>query len=223
MNCDADRRREAAEALTAAGHDRDAARDLAAAGGPFTAPAGAVLFRPGDLCPGFIALAQGVVKVSLAAESGRTTTLYRVRPGELCLQTFQHLVDGEPYSAEGVAETAVSGVMVAPEAFERLFEQSAPVRRMTLEQVARRFDLLLRTVEDAAFRPLRQRLARALLRLAEDGVAATTHAALAAEIGSSREVVSRQIEKWSEEGVARNAGRGRVALLNETELRRLAG
>lgn len=208
--------------LEAAGLEPEAAADLLAAGRPFSAPAGAAVFRPGDVCPGFIVLAEGVIRVSLTAENGRQAVLYRVRPGELCLQSFQHLIDGAPYGAEGIAETPVRGVIVSPPAFHRLMGDSAPARRLAMRQVADRFGLLLGAVEDVAFRPMDQRLARALLARAEGGAAEITHAMLAAEIGASREGVSRRLERWTEAGLIRAEGRGRIALRDRAGLARLA-
>ena len=68
-------------------------------------PQGHVLYRPDDECAGFVVVHRGTVKVSLTAENGREIVLYRVRPGEICLQTFGCLVNGTRYSAEAVAET----------------------------------------------------------------------------------------------------------------------
>lgn len=208
--------------LTEAGLEPAAVDALLAAGQPFSAPAGTALFRPGDACQGFILLASGTIRVSLIGESGRQTVLYRVRPGQLCLQSFQHLIDGAPYAAEGAAETEVSGAIVPPPAFHRLMGESAPARRLMLSQVAERFGLLLDAVEGAAFRPLDQRLARALLERAAETTAEITHAALAAEIGASREGVSRRLERWAEAGLVRGEGRGRLAITDRAALARLA-
>ncbi len=207
--------------LVAAGIETEAAAALFRTGSRLAADAGTVLFRPGDPCSGFIAVAEGAIRVTLLTETGRAVTLYRVGPGQLCLQTFQHLVDGEPYSAQGTAETTVAGVLIPPLAFDRLMADNAAFRRLVLRQVAGRFDVMLRRLEDTAFRPLEQRLARSLLTAARTNRVAATHAEMADEIGSSREVVSRQLQRWAARGLVR-VSRGSTELLEPERLRTLA-
>lgn len=50
------------------------------------APAGAVLFRPNDACDCFIVVRKGAIRVSMTGVGGREIVLYRVTPGEICLQ-----------------------------------------------------------------------------------------------------------------------------------------
>lgn len=67
---------------------------------PIRAGVGEKLFRSGDPCPGFLALERGVIKVTMSAASGREIVLYRVQPGEICLQTFTCLVQHRAYGAD---------------------------------------------------------------------------------------------------------------------------
>lgn len=187
-------------------------------GRPFHAPAGATLFSPGDLCPGYILVEAGRIRVALAGASGREATLYRVGPGELCVQTFQCLVSHEPYTAHGSVEQPVRGRMLSQAGFEHQLAASDAFRRFLLGQVAARFESLTHAVELTAFTPIPVRLASILLERAEDGVVALTHAALAAEIGSAREVVSRQLERFAKAGLV-ELERNRVRLLAPERLR----
>ena len=82
---------------------------------PLRVPAGTVLFRPQEPCRGFLALHTGTIKVSLTSASGREIVLYRVHPGEICLQTFACLAQDQTYAAEGVAEEDVEGVLAPRE------------------------------------------------------------------------------------------------------------
>ncbi len=195
---------------------------LAAGAAPVRAPAGAVLFRPEEACKGFIALSAGVIRVGLTSAGGREIVLYRVGPGEICLQTFSCLVEGRTYAAEGVAEEAVEGCLLSPEAFDALLGDSAPFRRAVLASVAERFGDYEQIVEALAFTGLQTRVAAALLRLAApDGAARVTHEALATEIGSAREAVSRQLGLFARAGLV-SLSRGRIDLMQPGALRRLA-
>lgn len=185
---------------------------------PLAAPAGAVLFRPSDPCGGFLVVQKGVVRVSLTSGSGREIVLYRVRPGEICLQTFSCLVQDRPYAAEGIAETPIEGRLIPRAAWDRLLDTDPAFRAAVMTSIASRFADYEQVVETLAFAGLEQRLAAALTRLTTaEGVVHATHEALAAEIGSAREAVSRQLAVFAREGLVR-LSRGHIDVLRREEL-----
>jgi len=185
-------------------------------------PRGTVLFRPEQACQGFVVVRSGSIKVSLTAENGREIVLYRVRPGEVCLQTFGCLVKGNAYSAEGVAESDIEIEVIPVGEFQRRIEHDLAFRQQLFSAVAARFADLERLVEDVALSSIEERLARALLRLAGDGDRLdATHEALATEIGSAREVVSRQLGLFARAGLIA-ASRGHIDLIDRAGLEALA-
>jgi CRP/FNR family transcriptional regulator len=186
------------------------------------APAGSVLFRPHDPCRGFIALKQGTLKVALSSASGREIVLYRVHPGEICLQTFSCLVQDKTYAAEGVAEEDVQALLIPPATFQRLMREDEAFRAAVLTSVAARFADFEQVVETLAFAGLETRVAGVLLRLADaEDIVQATHEALAAEIGSAREAVSRQLGLFARQGLV-GLSRGRVEIKRRDALSRLA-
>lgn len=159
-----------------------------------TVPKGQVLFRPGQDCTGFVVVHQGTIRVSLTGESGREIVLYRVHPGEVCLQTFGCLVNRRPYSAEGVAETDLAIEVVPAARFGERVSADPGFRDRLFGAVAARFADMERLVGDVALTGLDARLARLLLRQADQaGVLTATHEAIALEIGSGRAAVSRAL------------------------------
>jgi CRP/FNR family transcriptional regulator len=184
--------------------------------------AGAVVFRPDSDCPGFVVVKRGLIKVSMVSEGGREIVLYRVGPGDICLQTFSCLSRGTLYSAEGRVEAALSGVIIPPALFDRLMGEVPAFRADVFAAVARRFGEFQHMVETLAFTGIEARLASALLRLAGGGNQIdATHEAIAVEIGSAREVVSRQLHHFAERGLV-ETGRGRVTILARDALARVA-
>ncbi len=185
-------------------------------------PQGHVLYRPEDECQGFVVVHSGTIKVSLTAENGREIVLYRVRPGEICLQTFGCLVNGSTYSAEAVAETAVQLEVIPAGEFQAKVAADAAFRQNLFTAVAARFADLERLVEDVALSSIAERLARALLRLAGPGrMVDATHEALAVEIGSARAVISRQLGQFQRDGVIAIT-RGHIELVDPARLTALA-
>jgi CRP-like cAMP-binding protein len=128
-------------------------------------PKGSRVFAPGEPCPGFVLLDSGTIRVSLAAENGREVVLYRVQPGDVCLQTFSCLINHTTYRAEGVAETDLSGTLLPPELFHTRMAEDPDFRADIFGSVARRFGDFEQLVEDVALIGFDARLARTLLRL----------------------------------------------------------
>ncbi|WP_372624373.1 Crp/Fnr family transcriptional regulator [Falsiroseomonas sp.] len=190
---------------------------IAAAAAPLEAPAGAVLFHPGDACTGFVMLGTGTVRVDLVAEDGHTLLLYRVAPGEACLLTTACLFAGEAYTAEGRAETALEGLLLPRGAFDTLVAESPAFRRFVLAGFGARMTALMARIEALSFRSVDHRLAEALLAHGRREVAAT-QAELAVEVGTAREVVTRRLNALAREGLVA-LGRGTVVILDPAGLR----
>lgn len=185
-------------------------------------PAGTVLFRPGDDCSGFVIVHEGTIRVSLTAENGREIILYRVRPGEICLQTFGCLVDHRPYAAEGVAESDLTLEVVPASQFEERLASDAEFRARLLRGVATRFADMEQLVEDVALTGFSARLARSLLRLRDaEGRITATHEALAAEIGSGRAAVSRGLASFARAGLIEMA-RGHLRVIDARQIEALS-
>lgn len=189
---------------------------------PLVCPAGTVLFRPGQDCPGYVRLHHGTIRVTLTAPNGREMVLYRVSPGDICLQTFACLTDGRSYSAEGIAETDIRAEIMPHAQFRQSMAEDSDFRAEVMQAVARRFADFEQLIEEVALTGFDARLARVLLRLAGDDDEITiTHDALARETASGRAFVSRRLGEFARRGLVR-PGRGRLSLLNRAGLERVA-
>lgn len=185
-------------------------------------PRGKILFSPGSACQGFVLLLEGRARVSVTAENGRRLLLYRIAPGETCVQTTLCLMGGLDYSAEGAAEADLRLVIVPPVLFERLLRESPEFARFVFERFGARLAEMTTLIETIAFLRVDARLAAALLARADArGELAATHQELAEDIGAAREVVSRQLAEFQRAGLLRLA-RGRIALTGRAALADLA-
>ena len=189
----------------------------------FAAAKGSVLFSPGEPCPGYIVLSSGTIRVTLSGSSGREVVLYRVRPGEVCLQTFACLVEGRTYGAEGIAETDLDGEMIPASQFQSRLEEDRAFREQVLGSVATRFGEYQQLIEDVALTAFDARLAKVLLRLADEaGMVEATHAALAAETASGRAYVTRRLTEFARRGLVEQRNSGGIAILQSATLQRIA-
>ena len=130
---------------------------------------------------------------------------------------------GTAYSAEGLAETNLEIEILPPAEFQARVIQDGPFRARLFGAVADRFSDLERLVEDVALIGIPARLARTLLRMADsEGRVIARHEELASEIGSAREVVSRQLAVFARGGLIL-LGRGEIKLTSSAGLQALAG
>jgi CRP/FNR family transcriptional regulator len=189
---------------------------------PLKCDTGTVLFRPEQECPGYVEVEEGVIRVSITAPNGREVVLYRVRPGDVCLQTFACLLDGRTYSAEGVCESPVAGRILPPAEFQRRIAGDAGFRQNVFAAIAHRFADYEKLVEEIALTGFDARLARVLMRLADDrGEVHATHESLAAETASGRAFVSRRLADFARLGVV-ELGRGWLRIADRDGLERIA-
>ena len=192
--------------------------DLGAEVQPFHVPAGTVLFTEGSPCQGFPMVLEGEVRVARQSADGRSLELYRVVPGELCLASSACLFRGQPLSAHGVATKPTNLLLIRPVVFSRWLDH--PVfRDMVLGLFAERMADLTSLVDAIAFQKLDQRLAAALLGRGTH--LKLTHQALADELGTVREMVTRLLRRFEREGWL-ELGREHIQLANSAALRALA-
>lgn len=185
-------------------------------------PAGARVFGTGQMPESFLLVISGSIRVQQVSESGREIVLYRVTAGESCPLTTACLMGHEGYLAEAVTETEVEAVAIPRAVFESLLAESAVFRRFVFSAFSFRLTNLFRLIEDVAFARIDIRLAHKLLELAGvRDVLAVTHQQLAAELGTAREVISRQLHEFQRRGWVA-VGRGSVTLQDRGALARLA-
>ena len=199
--------------------------DLAAACQPATilhVPAGAEMFSERQPCQGFPLLLEGTIKVVKNAPSGREMLLYRVKPGGSCIISSSCLLGHTAYSARGIAESPLALLLLPAALFERLIAENAAFRDFVFHLFAERIAELMLLVEEVAFHRLDQRLAKLLLgRMHSNPILNTTHQALADELGSVREIVSRLLKGFATQGLL-TLGREQITLLDPAGLQQLA-
>lgn len=147
--------------------------------------------------------------------------LYRVGPGEVCLQTFSCLVDGRVYGAEGIVEADIEGEMIPAREFRKRLEDDKDFRQAVLASVALRFTEYQELVEDVALTAFDARLAKTLLKLADDGgFVRASHASLAAETASGRAYVTRRLAAFARQNLVEQRTHG-VSIIDKRALEQI--
>lgn len=164
-------------------------------------PEDTTVFGPGMSADNLLLLISGSVRVQQVSDNGREIVLYRVEAGDSCVMTTACLIAQEDYVAEGITESPCRAVMIPRQVFDDLSARSEPFRRFVFSSYARRIADLFGVIEALAFQRVDIRLAHCLVRLAgDDCTIKTTHQRLATELGTAREVVSRQLQEFQRRG-----------------------
>ena len=181
-------------------------------------PAGTAVFDEHQPCRGFPFVLAVAIRVVKTAANGRELPLYRVVPGESCIISSSCLLGRADYNARGITEGPTTLALLPRALFEQLLAQPA-FRDFVFALFAERMADLMQLVEEVAFKKLDQRLAGLLL--GKGRMVHATHQQLADELGSVREMVSRLLKGFAEQGLVR-LSREQVELLDPAGLRRVA-
>lgn len=201
-------------------------REIAAAAQIVHLEAGAYFLREGDRCAHFAMLVSGRMRVFKLGESGHEITLYHVAAGEACPLNVSCILSDRPVPAMARVEEDVEAIVVPEATFRRWMAQHEALRSFVFQMFASRLTEIMSLVEEVAFRRMDRRLAGRLHDLlVGDGAPRasvdTTHAQLASDLGTAREVVSRLLKEFERLG-AITLARGRIGLKNAALLRELA-
>ncbi len=185
-----------------------------AAGRRVRASQAAVLVEKGDALSDVFLLAQGVLRIYALNPEGKEATLYRLRPGEVCLLSLNAAFTNGHYPANVTVETGEAEIVRIPGGLLReLFRSEPGVQELVLNSLTAVVGELLVRLDEVLMSPLKVRLRGHLERLADaQGRVVATHQALADGLGVTRESVSRELLRLKAAGVVAT-GRGSVTLL----------
>ena len=181
-------------------------------------PRGHDVFVEGDRADAIALLISGVVRVYKIGETGREITLYRFGNGESCILTANAILSQKNFPAIATVEKEAEAVMIPAETFRDWVRRYDLWREFVFDLLSIRLSSVMATVEEVAFRRMDERLVTFLLqRLGQSDSIQITHQEIAAELGSSREVISRILEDFSALGMI-SVSRGTIKLLDREAL-----
>jgi len=180
---------------------------------PFSA--GELVFNEGEPCLGLYVVESGHVRIFKSSAGGREQVLSIDGPGSSIAEV--PVFDGGAYPASAVALGNASLLFVGKQDFQALCLEHPRVGLKVLRVVGGRLRRLVRIIEELSFTTVRHRLASYLLRLAHTSGTRTaegpvillpvTNQELAAQIGTVRELVSRNLSRLQAEGLLKIVGR----------------
>jgi CRP/FNR family transcriptional regulator len=187
-------------------------------------PSGARVLEEGQPCPALLLVRTGHLRVFKTSASGREITLYRVRPGDACALGMSCVLSGSGYPAHLEAPVDCEVWAVPAAVVRQLYASEPSVQRLVVDHLAFLVQEMMTLVAEVAFRRMDQRLAGFLLDEAArtGGVVQGSHEELALHLGTAREVVSRLLENFKDDGWI-SVERRQVRIVQNDALERLRG
>ena len=176
---------------------------------------GEMLFSEGDACRGLFIVGRGKIRIFKVSASGREQILSIEGPGS----SFAELpvFDGGNYPASATASEEAEILFISRKDFQDFCREHPEVGLKVIAVVGSRLRRLVGIIEDLSFTTVRQRLIGLIVRLAQasskrtsDGVKVEfdkTKQDVAAELGTVRELVSRNLGRLQAEGYLEVDGR----------------
>jgi len=170
--------------------------------------AGELLFSEGEPCNGLHIIARGKVRIFKSSANGREQVLAVNVPGESIAEI--PVFDGGPYPASAVAIDEVEIAFISRRDFQAFCLEHPEVALKVLSAVGTRLRRLVEIIEELSFTTIRQRLVSALVKLAQTGTPTArgiefllpgSHQELANQLGTVRELISRNLMRLQAEGL----------------------
>ncbi len=185
---------------------------------------GTILHGGQEDCLGLILVCRGQLRTYLLSEEGREVTICRFFDRDVCLFTAACVLPNMMFDIFIEAEKDTELWVVPACLFQNLSQESLPIANYSRDLITHHFSQLMWLMEQIMWKSFDKRLAKFLVE--ESAVENThalkiTHEKIANHMGTAREVVTRMLRYFQEEGMLRLT-RGTVELLDLPRLKRLA-
>lgn len=181
------------------------------------------LVHDGTDCLGLLVIRSGQLRTFICSAEGKEVTLFRLFDRDTCLFTASCMMSSIQFDMMIRAEKDTEFWVIPPRLYKTLSETSAPLANYVNDLMASHLTDIMWLIEQVMWKSFDKRLAHFLIE--ESALEATTelkitHEAIAAHLGTAREVVTRMLKYFQEEGMVL-LSRGTVALTNIDKLRNL--
>lgn len=185
-------------------------------------------FRKGEIlhngsadCTGLILVLNGRLRAFSVSDDGREITMYRLLERDICLFSASCILNSVEFDITVTAEQDTEVLIVPSEVYKNLVQSSAPLANYINEVMASRFSDIMWLIDQIMWKSFDKRLADFLLTEAviEGGnTLKITHETIGNHLGSPREVVTRMLKHFVDDGLI-SLSRGTVEILDESGLR----
>lgn len=176
-------------------------------------------------CTGLLLVEHGQLRAYILSEDGREITLYRLLDGDICLFSASCMMRSIQFEVMIEAEKDTQLWSIPADIYRSVMEQSAPLANFTNEVMADRFSDVMWLLEQILWKRFDHRLAGFLLEesaLEGTDVLKITHETIGSHLGNPREVVTRMLRYFQNEGLVKLT-RGTVEITNRAAMQKQYG
>lgn len=174
-------------------------------------------------CTGLLVIKSGQLRAYSLSEEGREITLYRLFDMDMCLFSASCMMRSIQFEIVIQAEKDTGLWVIPAEIYKKVMEESAPVANFTNEIMASRFSDVMWLIEQIMWKSMDKRIAAFLLEessIDETDQLKITHETIANHLGTHREVVTRMLRYFQQEGMVK-LSRGTIELTDKEKLQQL--
>lgn len=184
-------------------------------------PKGMPIHRSDERCAGLLLVRSGQLRVYIISEDGREVTLYRLFQGDTCVLAASCVLNEVAFDVLIDTVEDTEAVLIPIRVFHQLMEKNVYVELYSYKLATERFSDVMWSVQQILFMGVDRRLAIFLwdemVKNGKDTIS-YTHDQMARYIGSAREVVSRMLKYFSQEGII-SQSRGSIRILDREKLK----
>ncbi len=201
--------------------EKDRAR-LFTAGQQVHLPEGQMLMQQNQTCRYIPLVLAGMLRVYKLSAGGREMTLFRTGAGDTCLVSIACQLRGEDFPALAQVEREADLFLLPLNEYYDILDKHPAWKDFLIRTLYGHLLGTMNTLEAVAFDRADRRLADLLLSRSTDNqqTVRMTHEAIAVELGTAREVVSRLLGELKAQGAV-NLGRGKIDIINVSLLRQM--
>jgi len=183
---------------------------------------GQTLFFKGETGGALYGIRRGRVLIRTGTSAGKQLTITVYGPGDIFGEIA--LLDGRPRTADAVASGAVEMFSIRRADFLALLQKEPAIALRIIELLCERLRATSDRLEEATLMLLSPRLARRVLKLADDfgQEIQISQEELSVLVGATREAVNRQLQTWHRSGIIQ-LGRSLIRILDLGRLEGEAG
>lgn len=177
---------------------------------------GDCLHNGSDDCTGLFLVLSGQLRAYTISEDGREITLYRLFERDFCLFSASCIMNSIQFDITITAEKDTEALLIPTDVYKEIMEHSAVLANYTNEVMASRFSDVMWLVEQVMWKSFDKRLADFLINEANiegTSILHITHEAIGNHLGNPREVVTRMLKYFANEGFVR-LSRGTIEIVN---------
>ena len=183
---------------------------------------GTVIHNGSD-CTGLLLICSGQLRAYILSSEGREITIYRLFERDICLFSASCMMRNIQFEIIIESEKDTKIWIIPTEIYKGIMEESVLVANYTNDIMASRFSEVMWLMEQIMWKSFDKRLAAFLLEesvLEGTNTLKITHEKIGNHMGNAREVVTRMLRYFQNEGMVR-LSRGTIEITDAKKLEKL--